>query len=312
MTRRIGAPLWIGATLAFLALVLVRPSGAQSPSSRDRSPHSHLTVIAGLRAVAPGQKLTMVLRLQLDPGWHSYWVNPGDAGLPLRVTWRLPKGASAGPVQLPTPRRVPQPPLVSYGYEGETLFLVDVHVPTTSTVGASFRVSATAEWLACADVCLPADADIAFSLPVLNVADAQRDSTGERLIATARSRMPREAAEWRARAAVTTTGYRLEFVSRSAVAPKMPHPYFFVDSVGVIDHVKRQRVTRTGNIIRLDLARSEFATTTVLRLHGVLVADTSVRPAVGWRVWATVTGRDGSLAGPRSSLRGIAIERPLR
>ena len=26
------------------------------------------------------------------PGWHGYWLNPGDAGLPMDVKWQLPAG----------------------------------------------------------------------------------------------------------------------------------------------------------------------------------------------------------------------------
>src|SRR5271169_101972 len=67
--------------------------------------------------IAPGQSFTLGLRLSHAPGWHSYWVIPGDSGLPTRVTWRLPAGFSAGELQWPAPHRLAIGPLVDYGYE---------------------------------------------------------------------------------------------------------------------------------------------------------------------------------------------------
>ena len=40
------------------------------------------------------------------PGWHGYWLNPGDAGLPMDVKWQLPTGFSAGPLRYPVPTRL--------------------------------------------------------------------------------------------------------------------------------------------------------------------------------------------------------------
>ena len=30
--------------------------------------------------------------MRTNPGWHGYWLNPGDAGLPMDVQWQLPRG----------------------------------------------------------------------------------------------------------------------------------------------------------------------------------------------------------------------------
>ena len=38
--------------------------------------------------------------MRTNPGWHGYWLNPGDAGLPMDVDWQLPKGFVGGPAAL--------------------------------------------------------------------------------------------------------------------------------------------------------------------------------------------------------------------
>ena len=49
--------------------------------------------------------------MRTNPGWHGYWLNPGDAGLPMDVQWQLPKGFTVGPLALsgaePADRRRP-------------------------------------------------------------------------------------------------------------------------------------------------------------------------------------------------------------
>ena len=65
----------------------------------------------------------MGLRLRIAPGWHTYWQNPGDAGAPPELTLALPEGVSAGPIQWPVPRRLPEGPLMTYGYTGDFLFI---------------------------------------------------------------------------------------------------------------------------------------------------------------------------------------------
>src|SRR5437763_480693 len=69
---------------------------------------------------------TVGLRLRMAPGWHTYWKNPGDSGLPTRSHWTLPEGWKAGEMQLPYPHHLPIGPLMNYGYEDEVVLLVEV------------------------------------------------------------------------------------------------------------------------------------------------------------------------------------------
>ena len=67
------------------------------------------TLMAERPAIAPGETIWVGLRLQMDEGWHSYWRNPGDSGLPTMIDWSLPDGLAAGPIQWPAPERQPFP-----------------------------------------------------------------------------------------------------------------------------------------------------------------------------------------------------------
>src|SRR6185369_7282273 len=103
------------------------------------------------------------LRLRLADGWHTYWRNPGDAGVAPELTLELPEGASAGPIAWPTPARVAEGSLMTYAYSGEVLLPVTVTPPPS---GGVLTVKAHATWLVCRDICVPEEANFQLDLPV--------------------------------------------------------------------------------------------------------------------------------------------------
>ena len=111
----------------------------------------------------PGGKMLAGVRLHMQPGWHTYWKNPGDSGLATRIDWELPEGFEAGPIQWPAPERIDVGPLTSYGYHGEVLLLTDIRVPQDSA--GSIPIAARAFWLVCEEICIPGDAEFALTLP---------------------------------------------------------------------------------------------------------------------------------------------------
>src|SRR4051812_28900800 len=72
----------------------------------------------------PGGEVELAIRMHTARGWHGYWLNPGDAGLPMDVKWQLPPGYSAGPLRYPVPTRLTVAGLVNYVYESDYSVLV--------------------------------------------------------------------------------------------------------------------------------------------------------------------------------------------
>ncbi|MXX59640.1 MAG: hypothetical protein F4Z37_11655 [Rhodothermaceae bacterium] len=81
--------------------------------SDDPSPFSEAALAGEFEWIAPGTPFTVGLTLRLDEEWHSYWINPGDVGEPVTLTWDLPAGFSAGPIQWPYPEKIDAEPLRS-------------------------------------------------------------------------------------------------------------------------------------------------------------------------------------------------------
>jgi DsbC/DsbD-like thiol-disulfide interchange protein len=133
---------------------------------------------AGIRA---GRSFTLGVLLRMQPEWHVYWRNPGDAGLATSVRWSLPEGFRAGELRWPVPEAWNQPGnIVGYGYEGSVLLAAEVQAPAGLAAGSSVPVGAEVRWLSCKHVCIPGQASLKLDLPVVEApAPASRELFAE-------------------------------------------------------------------------------------------------------------------------------------
>ncbi|HEY1414198.1 MAG TPA: protein-disulfide reductase DsbD domain-containing protein, partial [Rhodopila sp.] len=114
------------------------------------------TLVTDTDAMQPGTPFRVALRLRMADGWHTYWKNPGDAGVPPELTI---DGVTQSAIDWPTPRRVAEGPVMTYAYTGEVLLPVTV----TATSGT---IKAHAQWLVCKDICVPEEGNFSLTLPI--------------------------------------------------------------------------------------------------------------------------------------------------
>ncbi len=129
------------------------------------------------QGVRKGAPLELGLLLQHQPGWHTYWKNPGDSGLPTELRWNLPEGLQTSAVHWPTPRKIKIGRLANFGFEDTVL------LPVTVTVAPGFRpapgasditVRLSASWLVCRTECIPQDGGFELRLPLQGSVATQR------------------------------------------------------------------------------------------------------------------------------------------
>ncbi len=70
-----------------------------------------------------GGSTVVALQLTPDKGWHTYWQNPGAAGMPTSVKWELPEGISVSELQFPAPQVFESTNMKFLGYKGEVFRL---------------------------------------------------------------------------------------------------------------------------------------------------------------------------------------------
>lgn len=140
--------------------------GAKSGGLSDKDSIVQPTLLANVTAVKPGTSFLVGVKFKLQPDWHIYYKNPGESGFATTVKWGLPEGASVGETLYPAPLMFESPgPVTSYGYEGETMLLARVNVPTAPADG-KITITAKANWLMCSDRCIPNKKDLTLTLPV--------------------------------------------------------------------------------------------------------------------------------------------------
>jgi thiol:disulfide interchange protein DsbD len=139
-------------------------AGAGSLPASEAGHPVKASLIAATKGFQPGQVLTVALRLDQEAGWHTYWRDPGDAGLATAVQWSLPAGVTAGPLLWPKPVVFKDPGgLIGYGYRKRAVLPVEIRIPA-DYASERLVLKAQANWLVCKDVCIPGDAGVSLVL----------------------------------------------------------------------------------------------------------------------------------------------------
>lgn len=149
-------------------------------------------LVSEVDSVAPGEIFWVALEFDIRDGWHTYWRNPGDSGLPTKLTWTLPRGFGAGPIVWTSPHRFVLAPLVNYGYAKHAVHLIEITAPKDLAVHGLVTLRAKANWLVCSNVCIPESADLNLTLPT-GAQPAAMDADAAALFAAARSELPQAA-----------------------------------------------------------------------------------------------------------------------
>src|SRR5580658_9749642 len=87
---------WWRIALLF-AVCLVWPASA--------APKTHIQLVLSAETARAGDTIWAGLKMDIPPAWHIYWRYGGDAGDPVKITWTLPDGISAGPINWPLPQK---------------------------------------------------------------------------------------------------------------------------------------------------------------------------------------------------------------
>ena len=226
--------------LILLFALIAVPAQAQRPNAIQPE------LVAEGPAI-PGRDVELAILMHTSPGWHGYWLNPGDAGLPMQVEWQLPGGATVEPLRYPVPTRLTVAGIMNYVYERDYAVLVQLKVPTGAT--GTLPIRASARWLACTDkVCVPEQGEFSLDVPVGGA--VARDTRFDDW----RRALPRPLAT-PARYALTASMIRVAIPLPSSVV--VGQPYVFPATDGLIDYAAEQRFRRSGDALIAELPRRD-------------------------------------------------------
>jgi thiol:disulfide interchange protein DsbD len=223
--------------------------------------------------------------------------------------WALPAGVTAGEIEWPTPRRLPQGSLMNHGYEGDLLLPVQLKLAQGFSE-ATLQVQLHAEWLVCNDVCLPQSGDFAFSVP----AGALRPVHLEHAPAFARARaaMPRAIVGASAVARVDASALAIS-VTGLAPAWRGRAVEFVAQDAGVFDHAAAVEQRWDGSHLALRAPLSAQRSESPSTLGAVLVAAAAQRDRAGVALSITLQGGwpMPGLAQTQESVHASSAPRPV-
>jgi DsbC/DsbD-like thiol-disulfide interchange protein/cytochrome c biogenesis protein CcdA len=284
---------------AALAVLVALAPGSLVSAAPVKTDHVEAELVAERTALVPGVPSTLALRLKIEDGWHTYWRNPGDSGLPTTLVWKLPPGFVASEIEWPPPRTLPVGPLVNYGYEGEVLHLVTLTPPANLELGGNVEIAARADWLVCKETCIPDGADLKLTLPVGT--NAATDPRWGGAISLTRGALPQPLTGWKAEARGNGALIELK-LTPPAGGPDPGTLRFFASTDGTIEPSAPQTQSRdAAGAQLLSLGVAHKLTPSLQNLAGVVTASNAFASSVGSMQAATIdvplTGR--VVAGPR-------------
>ncbi len=248
------------------ALLLgMAPAQAQSlPAIGGGGPHMSGHLEAENPTPAPGETVTLALVMKPEQGWHGYWENPGDAGVPTDLEWTLPQGVSVGPMRYPVPHVLLVSGLMNHVYKGRYAILMDLKLPAGLKSGTVLPLRAHADWLVCsATVCVPEQAELSLDLTVGQPGQGQ--PVHRAAFDEYRRQLPRPLGGQALFEGDGKGGLRLGIAFPRDAALSDAH--FFPLTTGARSYATPQRIGREGD--RLVIALDDFALPQQ-KLEGVL------------------------------------------
>ncbi len=219
----------------------------------------------------PGKLFNLWLRLTIEPGWHIYWKNPGESGLPTTVSWSLPPGVSLLELSWAVPEKFVDSLATSYGYKDQVLILATLSISPEVPAGSALRLDAEISYLVCREGCLPGSCSSSLALEVKKAA-APENKAYRHVFFAARLKLP-EAARWPTSAEADQEAVRIFFQPPAEQDLDLLGASFFIENEGIIDYGSAEKWEKAASRYVLSLKRAPVSTELPAVIKGVLVLN---------------------------------------
>ncbi len=240
-----------------------------------------LALVPESSAIVPGATFRVGLLLQPEPGWHTYWKQPGIVGVPTQVDWQLPEGFTAGELEYPGPEPVLMFHIKAQGYRRAVLLQTQITAPADLKPGTEIVLRGRATWMCCGNTCHPGSQVLELQLPV--AATAAPDPRWAPVFERERQAYSRQSDAWQAQAEetgmqVTLTLRPASAAARALMADELAGLRFYTEDGWINSDEDQKLELGPDGALRVALTRAEvfLGQGTPERLFGVL------RRSGGW------------------------------
>mgnify|MGYP000964731189 FL=1 len=275
---------WATKGLAALALAAATFGGAAYAQASAKSDHAEGTLVFERSAATPGDSFLGALKLDLAEGWHVYWKNPGDSGLPPTAEWTPSPGVTFGDFRFPAPHAIPLATLMNYGYEQQVVLPFQIQIAADAKPGTEAPIGGKIEYLICADICIPEDIELSTTLRI--AASPETDADGSAIIVGTLAHIP-VALTGKASVERTSTGFRLAAADAGLAGAigTAKNIRFFPDGPELSNPAKQ--IVKTGpEGVSIELTASDFAKAGDQNLNGIIVLTDGDGSTRAWEIAA--------------------------
>ncbi len=250
--------------------------GAFGQADND-APKVRAELLAGRTLVAPGEQVILGLRLHMQPHWHTYWLNPGDSGLPTTVHWQdLPKGVTIDTIQWPTPGVFVLDEQVNYGYEHQATLLLPLSIADDFT-GDSIRLTAEARWLACREACIRESQMVSLTLEV-----GEGGESRSPIITKALQQLPQPLAEQPTIQYSESNGFNFRFIV-PPVQQQQSNVLVLSRYESILQAITPEPVDAVNHAFTLELAASPYLSAVPAHLSGLVIFNADSPTPIGYQ-----------------------------
>ncbi|MEC7271443.1 MAG: protein-disulfide reductase DsbD domain-containing protein [Pseudomonadota bacterium] len=132
-----------------------------------KTDHAEITIVGNTNIISEPGVIQLGYKFVFTPGWHTYWINPGDSGGPPIFEFNSPSGWDINENVWPGPQKIIYPPLMTFGYVDEVIFPFELNLKNLNDQDTEI----TTKFLVCDDICVPEEATLLLSLKngILNI-----------------------------------------------------------------------------------------------------------------------------------------------
>jgi thiol:disulfide interchange protein len=242
--------------VALAAFLIPTPLLAQEPPSSVTLAHTRLTLVSEKNAImaSEAESFKVGVLLEAFDGWHTYWQNPGDAGLPTTLQWLLPEGFMASDIDWPTPERVMEGDLTTHSYTGTVFLPVTITPPAPLGESQPFPVRVRVDLLVCKEICVPESAELQIILPVSK--HAPKNSEHAKLFEKHNKKRVQRV-DKPASFTFDDTAITISVPTHMLRQKDIRHVTFFPHNQNVFNYSAEQKFAATKDALNITIARAE-------------------------------------------------------
>jgi DsbC/DsbD-like thiol-disulfide interchange protein len=140
---------------------------AEAEAASEVESEVTMQVRAFTEAVGPEQWTMLACTFTIPEGWHIYWRNSGESGMPTEVAVQAPAGFVVQPPVFPRPRVFLESSGPTFGYQNSVTILIPIRPPAKLPAeGTIARFEVDAFWLVCKERCFVGEGSVALELPI--------------------------------------------------------------------------------------------------------------------------------------------------